>query len=175
MFKRRFRSPIHGRTARWVGTTMSLLLRPHAIGGPAPVPSHFSRPFWDGCVLGELRILRCVNCSQAIADAPRICWRCLSRDLQWEVAIGGATLYSWSVVWRPQTTDFEVPYAVGIVTLDEGIQLVSGLVGCEPDDLAEGMALAVEFHPISEELSLHYFHPVVSATGENRKAGLPDA
>jgi uncharacterized OB-fold protein len=135
-------------------------LYPQAPGTPAPTPSLFSSPFWQGCAAGELRFTRCGNCHQAIADAPRVCWRCHSRDLAWEVSAGRGTLYSWTIVWRPQTPEFHVPYAVAIIELDEGVAVVSSIVGCESEDLVEGMALAVEFHPSSDEMSLPYFRPV---------------
>lgn len=135
------------------------VLRPHVAGGPSPRPSLFSLPYWTGCAEGELRFVRCQKCGQAIADAPRVCWRCHSRELSWEPSSGLGRLYSWSIVWRPQTPEFEVPYAAAIVSLDEGVELVSCIVGCESDDLVEGLPLEVEFHPISETITLPYFHP----------------
>ncbi len=135
-------------------------LRPHPMGVPGPVPSLFSAPYWKGCAEGELRFVRCHDCGQAIADAPRVCWRCQRRDLRWEASAGRGTLYSWTIVWRPQTPEFEVPYSVAIITLDEGVDVVASVVGCEPEDLVEGMELVVEFHPISDEVALPYFRPV---------------
>ena len=136
------------------------LLRPQPPGTPAPVPSIFSAPYWEGCAEGELRFLRCAHCQLALADAPRICWRCHSRVLNWEVSGGRGRLYSWTIVWRPQTPEFEVPYAVAIVDLAEGCSIISSVIGCAPEDLVEGMELAVEFHPNSDRLSLPYFRPV---------------
>jgi hypothetical protein len=72
---------------------------------------------------------------------------------------GQGTLYSWTVVWRPQRPSFTVPYAPAIVTLDEGFRMVSSIVGCEPEALRADMPVAVEFHPASEEISLPYFRP----------------
>ncbi len=111
------------------------------------MPSHFSLPYWEGCGRGELCIIRCHDCGQAIVDAPRICWRCHSRDLRWEVATGGATLSSWTIVWRPQTPDFEVPYAVAILTLDEGVEFVSSVVGCERATSSRGWLSPSSFTP----------------------------
>jgi uncharacterized OB-fold protein len=51
---------------------------------------------------------------------------------------------------------------VAIVTLDESVELVSSVVGCEPGDLVEGMTLTVEFHPVSTEMKLPYFRPARS-------------
>ena len=139
------------------------VLRPQPPELPAPHRSLFSAPYWDACDRGELRFVRCAACGLALADAPRICWRCHSRDLRWEVSEGRARLYSWSVVWRPQTPQFQVPYAVAIVELEEGIRLVSAIVGCEPADLVEGMALIVEFHPSGPGRMLPYFRPATHA------------
>jgi hypothetical protein len=125
------------------------------------VPSRFSAPYWEGCTREELLYCRCSRCQQAIADAPRICWRCHSRDLRWEKSRGRGRLYSWTVVWRPQTPLFEVPYAAAIVQLDEGVFVVSSIIGCTPEELADGMAVVVEFHPSSDALKLPYFRPVI--------------
>ena len=73
---------------------------------------------------------------------------------------GRGRLYSWTVVWRPQHPAFTVPYAPAIVSLDEGWFMMSAVVGCEPEDLRPDMALAVEFHPASDEITLPYFRPV---------------
>jgi uncharacterized protein len=64
------------------------------------------------------------------------------------------------VVWRPPHPGFIVPYAPAVVALDEGWWFLSAVVGCAPGDLREGLALAVEFHPASDELVLPYFRPV---------------
>jgi uncharacterized protein len=135
------------------------LLRPQPPGTPAPVPSLFSAPYWEGCARGELRFLRCANCHQALADAPRICWRCHSRELNWEVSEGRGRLYSWTIVWRPQTPEFTVPYVPIIVELEEGWQLLSNLIGCEHDAVRVGLPVELELHRLTESITLPYFRP----------------
>lgn len=134
-------------------------LRPQEPGIPTPLPSPTSAPYWEGCAAGELRFQRCRSCQTVIADAARICWHCHGRDLAWEVSTGRGRLSSWTVVWRPQTPEFHVPYSVAIVRLEEGFEIVSSVVGCEPEELTGGMELAVEFHPASSEIVLPYFRP----------------
>ena len=138
---------------------MTKLLSPQHGELPVPVPSRFSAPYWEGCDLDELRFLRCGGCGQALGDAPRVCWRCHSRDLRWETSSGRGRLYSWTVVWRPQTPAFEVPYAPAVVEMVEGFHLMSAVIGCEPADLAADMALTVEFHPTAQGQKLPYFRP----------------
>jgi uncharacterized OB-fold protein len=134
-------------------------LRPQETGIPAPFPTRLSEPYWDGCRKGELRFQRCDVCG-AIPPRPAvICPRCHSRSFTWETSAGKGSLYSWTVVWRPQHPAFRVPYAPAIVELDEGLVLMSAMVGCEPEDLKEGMRVEVEFHPTSETITLPYFHP----------------
>jgi len=38
--------------------------------------------------------------------------------------------------------------------------MMSAIIGCEPEALHEGLQLAVEFHPASDEIMLPYFRPV---------------
>jgi uncharacterized OB-fold protein len=67
------------------------------------------------------------------------------------------------VVWRPPNPSFRVPYAPAVVHLDEGVWMMSAVIGCEPDALQEDMRLAVQFHPASREITLPYFTPVLEA------------
>jgi len=88
-----------------------------------------------------------------------ICPHCHGRSLTWERSAGNGSLYSWTVVWRPQHPSFTIPYAPAIIELAEGAFLMSAMVGCEPEDLVAGLRVEVEFHPASEAISLPYFHP----------------
>jgi len=135
------------------------MLQPQPAGIPVPNPSAASKPYWEGCVRGELLYQRCDDCGTIVLRPGTLCGQCLGRSLSWARSSGLGTLYSWTVVWRPQRPSFTVPYAPAIVTLDEGFRMVSSVVGCEPEELTAGMPLAVEFHPASDEISLPYFRP----------------
>lgn len=126
---------------------------------PLPNPKRISEPYWEGCRLGELRFQRCRSCGNAQFNPGYLCGACNSDDLGWEVSSGRGTLYSWSVVWRPQTPAFEVPYAPAIVEMEEGYWMLSAVVDCEPEDLREGMPLEVLFQPMDERITLPYFRP----------------
>ena len=138
--------------------TGELVPQPAAI--PAPIPSPLSQPYWDGCARGELLYQRCGACGRPNFDPPLLCRHCGSRDLTWEQSAGSGTVYSWTVVWRPQQPSFVVPYAPAIVDMDEGYQMLANVVGCDVADLAVGMRVAVEFHPVSDGFAIPYFRPV---------------
>src|SRR6478736_3949637 len=126
-------------------------LRPHPPGIPVPQPTSVSAPFWQACAEGRLIFQRCGTCQAAVFNPAPICRNCRRTTLSWEQSRGVGAVYSWTTVWRPQTPAFEVPYAPAIVALDEGYQMVSNIIGCDTEDLAVGMRVEVEFHPIGED------------------------
>lgn len=87
------------------------------------------------------------------------CRECLSADLAWTISAGAGEIYSWTVVYRPATPELGAPYAPAIVTLDEGYQLLTNIVGAAAGDLAIGMRVRVEFHAVGNDLVLPYFTP----------------
>jgi uncharacterized OB-fold protein len=127
---------------------------------PRPYPSAVSEAYWEGAKRAELLFQRCGACGHAEFDPAILCRKCGSRDLAWERSAGLGTVYSWTVVWRPQQPSFVVPYAPAIVEMDEGYQILANVVGCDVADLAVGQRVAVEFHPVSEGYALPYFRPV---------------
>ncbi len=137
----------------------SAVLAPNVTGIPVPRLSSGGAPYWEGCRAGELRYLRCNVCGRIPSMPTPMCPRCRSRDLSWTASSGRGSLYSWTVVWRPQHPAFTVPYAPAIVRLDEGFWVMSAMVGCTPDELVDGLAVEVEFQAVDDELTLPFFHP----------------
>ena len=131
-------------------------LRPQS--GPVPhASSQVSVPFWQGCRQGALRYQRCESCGLANFP-PTEHWRqCLSDDVRWTSSGGVGEIYSWTVVSRPVSPEFEPPYAPAIITLDEGYQMLTNVVGVAPEDLAIGMRVRVQFHTVEPDLTLPYF------------------
>ncbi len=138
---------------------MTLLL-PQTPAIPHPTPSVVSQPYWDGCRRGELLFQRCRDCLGITHTPALVCAHCSSPDLSWERSTGRGVIYSWTTVWRPQTPEFSVPYAPIIVDMDEGWQVLSNLIGCEHDQVAVGRRVEVQFHPLSDQISLPYFRLV---------------
>jgi len=138
------------------------ILEPQPLGVPVPRPSPRSAGYWEAAKRGELTYDRCAACGYIGLRALVVCAQCLGREMQTMTSAGRATLYSWTVVWRPPDPAFRVPYAPAVVRLDEGFFMVSSVIGCEPDDLDAGMPLVVEFHPVSDKMTLPYFAPAAA-------------
>jgi uncharacterized OB-fold protein len=119
--------------------------------------SQVSIPFWQGCRDGELRYQRCESCGESNFPPTEHCRQCLSAELRWTPSEGLGEIYSWTVVHRPVSPEFEPPYAPAIITMDEGYQMLTNIVGMAPDDLAVGLRVRVQFHAVGPDLTLPYF------------------
>ena len=126
---------------------------------PLPRPTQLSRPHWEGCREGRLLVQRRASCGEYVFIPQPICTRCQSEALEWVESTGRGTLYSYTIVHRPQRPEFDVPYTVVIVELEEGWHMLSHLVECEPENIAVGMPLDVTFRPMSGEITLPLFRP----------------
>jgi uncharacterized OB-fold protein len=142
---------------------MTGLLVPQHATLPHAEPGPVTRPFWDGCAVGELRFQRCRRCQAAQFPPAELCRTCLGADLAWERSAGAGTLYSWTVVYRPVTPAFGVPYAPAIVDLHEGYQMMTNLIGVTPEAIRPGLAVEVELHETGGGLYLPYFRPAPGA------------
>jgi uncharacterized protein len=134
-------------------------LAPQPPGIPEPRPSARSAKYWAGARQGHLTYQRCTACGYVGLRSLVVCASCLGRSIETLRSTGLGSLYSWTVVWRPPDPAFSVPYAPAVVELDEGFFMISAVIGCEPDELHDGMRLEVEFHPVSAEMNLPYFRP----------------
>ena len=126
---------------------------------PLPIPTPLSAPHWDGTRIQKLRVQRCRSCGEHVFIPQPACTQCLSSDMEWIESTGLGTLYSYTVVHRPQQPAFETPYTVAIVEVEEGFFMLTNLVDCDEADIHIGMPLEVTFRKMSEEITLPYFRP----------------
>ena len=132
---------------------------PQPEGTPLPRPTSMSQPYWDGCREGELRVQRCNDCQTHVFIPQPACTSCFSEALEWVATSGRGSVYSYTIVHRPQRPQFKVPYVVAIVELEEGFHMLTNLIGVDPDTVRIGMAVEAEFVERSEAITLPYFRP----------------
>lgn len=119
-----------------------------------PKPSNASRPFWNACNRGELLIPLCQECNQLFYYPRVACPHCAGNNLGWRRSTGLGKVFSFShvqmsffgAVWAD-----EVPYTVILVDLDEGVRLLSRLIGVEREKVAIGARVAVDFHVVDNQ------------------------
>ncbi|WP_199434631.1 Zn-ribbon domain-containing OB-fold protein [Qaidamihabitans albus] len=95
-----------------------------------------SRPFWDGIAEGELRLQRCRDCARAVFYPRVFCPHCFGGRLDWFTATGAGTVYSYTVAHRaPGEFAGQVPFVVALVDLDEGVRMLTRILGAGPGDV----------------------------------------
>jgi uncharacterized protein len=133
--------------------------------GPLPVPGPDDAPYWEGLQGGALLIQRCETCG-TVRHPPRPrCGHCASADFSWTAATGLGTVYSFTIVRHAPNPALaaSVPYVVALIELDEGPRLVSNVVGVDPDLVAIGQRVRVEFDRLGPDAVLPRFSPLMVA------------
>jgi uncharacterized OB-fold protein len=130
-------------------------------GLPKPLRDEDSEPFWAGCDEGRLRLQRCAGCSAYRFPPGPVCPSCGSFESDWVDSPGRGAVYSWVVVHVPfdDALAGQLPYAVGLIELGEGVRMVATIEGCEPDAIAAGMAVTVRFDDAGDGCRLPAFVP----------------
>jgi len=103
--------------------------------------------FFEEVRAGRLTGIRCGRCGALVIPPKEFCASCGQRD--WPpVPLGGAgTIVSHTVIRvAPRGRGGEVPYAVAVVRLDEGVSLLGRVVDIPLDALKAG--LPVRFRPL---------------------------
>jgi len=129
---------------------------------PRPVVNPWARPFWDGAAEGRLMIQQCRDCGTNVFYPRVACISCASDNLGWIEASGRGELYSYTVVRNNAPSAFaaDVPYVVAVIRLEEGVQMLSNLVGWQEETLACDMPVEVVFERLDDEFTLPKFRPV---------------
>jgi uncharacterized OB-fold protein len=108
---------------------------------PAPGQNLESKPFWDAAKEGRFLIKRCTACGEPHWYPRTMCPFCHSTATVWEESPGEGEIYTFSVMRR----NTPVPYAIGYVTLKEGVSLLTNFVDCDFDDLRIGQKVKLKW------------------------------
>lgn len=125
-----------------------------------PAPDNASVYYWQSAAEGRLVIQRCTTCG-AYQFYPRaLCTNCAG-DTEWVEASGRGTLHTYTVIRQNRSEAFAAlsPYVVGIVELEEGVRMMTNVVGCDPDEVHVGMALEVHLVKAADDVGLPFWRP----------------
>jgi uncharacterized OB-fold protein/acyl dehydratase len=124
---------------------------------PRPSISQDTAFLWDGLKCGELLIQRCTQCG-TLRHPPRPgCGSCGS--LEWDTVLssGRGTVYSFVIYHHPPMPAFDMPYAVALIELEEGVRMLSNIIDMPLDEIEIGMPVEVTFVEMDPELTLPLF------------------
>jgi uncharacterized OB-fold protein len=126
-----------------------------------------SRVYWEGIARGELRIQHCDACKRYVFYPRSICPHCFSDQLSWVTASGKGTIYSYTVVHQAfGSFAGDVPFMVAIVELEEGVRMMTRIVGSLHDEsgghenVKIGAPVRVTFETVADDITLPYFRLV---------------
>ena len=125
-----------------------------------PVDS-WTIPYWEAAKQHKLLLQYCPDCAKHVFYPRLYCPHCDSDRLEWVEACGRGKVYSYTVVRNnaPSTFSADMPYVIAVVKLEEGVQMMTNIVGCSPEDVRIEMPVQVVFEKHSEEITLPKFKP----------------
>lgn len=129
---------------------------------PVPDVNPWAKPFWEAARENKLIIQKCPDCNQHVFYPRLVCPHCFSENLEWVEASGKGTIYSYTVVTNNSPSAFinDIPYIVALIKLDEGVQMLSNIVECDPDELTCDMPVEVTFEKLNDDFTLPKFRPL---------------
>jgi len=130
---------------------------------PAPIVTEDSAAFWDAADEGRLVAQRCAKCGRLRHPPRPMCPECRSLDVEMVTLSGRGTVYSYAILHHPRHPAFEYPVLAALVDLEEGIRLVSNLVGVARAEIRIGMPVEVEFAATDGGHRVPVFRPAESS------------
>lgn len=97
--------------------------------------------FWEASAQGRFLLPRCRSCEHCHWHPRAICPFCGLMDIDWIEATGNGEVYSFSIIRRRD----QAAYVLAYIEVEEGVQLMSNIVGCDPDRVHIGMPVKVAF------------------------------
>jgi uncharacterized protein len=128
---------------------------------PVPVPDDLSAPFFDGARDGRIMLQHCTGCTKWSFPVRERCPHCFASKLEWRPASGRGTLYTFTIMHQVMNPGFasSVPYNVAQIDLEEGVRMVSNVIGVGNDELKIGMKLEAVFEDAGDNIRLPKFRP----------------
>jgi uncharacterized protein len=125
-----------------------------------PMVNRDSAYFWEGTQKGELRIQSCNACGSLRHPPGPACPSCGALDRGYVVASGLGTVFSYVVHRHPPVPGKELPIVIAVIDLDEGVRMVGEVPGVEPEEIAIGSRLQVDFATVDDDLTLPIWRTV---------------
>ena len=115
---------------------------------PQLAPGALDRVFFEAAARGELLYQCCPACGHRQFYPRALCTAC-GGDSAWATASGRGVVHTFTIVRQNGQPPFqaELPYAVAMIELDEGVRMMGTLTGCPLEAVRIGMpveAYAVE-------------------------------
>jgi len=126
---------------------------------PDPIVTRDTDFYWEGALRGELLGQACAACGKLRHPPRPMCPHCHSVERKVVRLSGRGEVYSWIVPRHPAPVGFAESPVVALVELEEGIRIVSNVVGAAPGQVRQGLPVEVRFEPTRSGKAVPVFRP----------------
>ena len=126
---------------------------------PDPIVTPDAAFFWEGAKRHELLAQCCASCGDLQHPPRPMCPRCHSVQREPVRLSGRGQVYSWIIPRHPPPVGFAQPPIVALIQLEEGIRLLSNVVGVADGQMLLGMEVEVQFEPTAGGYAVPVFRP----------------
>ncbi|MCB1474890.1 MAG: OB-fold domain-containing protein [Rhodobiaceae bacterium] len=112
-----------------------------------------TREFWARVERDELSVGHCNGCGEVHYYPRAICPFCFSDDTALKAVSGRGEVLSYSIISRGE------PYVLALVTLEEGVSMLTNIVTDDPGAVFCGMKVAVTFQDGADGAKAPMFVP----------------
>jgi hypothetical protein len=126
---------------------------------PDPIVTRDTDFYWEGALRGELLGQACAACGKLRHPPRPMCPHCHCLERKLVRLSGRGEVYSWIVPRHPAPVGFAEAPVVALVELEEGIRIVSNVVGAAPGQVRQGLPVEVAFEPTRSGKAVPVFRP----------------
>lgn len=119
---------------------------------PVPSITDEDREFWEGAQKNKFLLQKCLDCNKLQFFPRPVCVGCFSMNLGWQESAGVGTVYSFTPVTMPlhpaaskYVEETGIPFIFAAIDLDEGVRVMSEIIGCKPEEIKLGARVKVSF------------------------------
>ena len=126
-----------------------------------PADNPITEPYWSATRDRKLLLQKCTKTGRFQFFPRAASIHDLGGPVEWVEASGRGTVYTFSVQHRPANPLMasKVPYTVALVELEEGVRMMTNIVGCAPDAVEIGMPVRLTWEALSDGRYLPLFEP----------------
>jgi len=127
---------------------------------PIPAGGNLVGEFWSAAAEGRLLIQHCPSCG-ARQFYPRLMCATCGAEPEWEEASGRGVVHTFTIIRQNGAKPFsgELPYVVAMIELPEGPRMMGNVTGCEPGEVAVGMAVRAYAVKVEDGLAVPFWEP----------------
>lgn len=124
-----------------------------------PIVTPDAREFWAAADRGEFIGQKCGDCGRFTFPPRPMCPHCHSLQREYVALSGRGTVVSYTIPRHPQPFGFAKAPVVAVVELEEGIRMVSNVVGVKPEAMQMDLPVEVTFEPTLKGHQVPVFRP----------------